>query len=78
MGTLNILEWSKANNINQLVTILVLQQQLVYLSLYLLVQNTIKSISPYGISKSISEDYTLYYASKYNLDYKVLDLQYLF
>jgi len=72
MGTLNILEWSKANNINQLVTIGSAATIGIPRSIPISTEHHKNPISPYGISKSISEDYTLYYARKYNLDYKVL------
>ena len=72
MGTLNILEWSKANHINQLVTIGSAATIGIPRSIPISTEHHKNPISPYGISKSISEDYTLYYARKYNLDYKVL------
>ncbi len=72
MGTLNILEWSKSNNINQLVTIGSAATIGIPMSLPISTEHKKNPISTYGISKSISEDYTLYYARQYNLDYKVL------
>jgi len=72
IGTLNILEWSKANNINQLVNIGSAATIGIPRSLPISTGHHKSPISPYGLSKSISEDYTLYYARKYNLDYKVL------
>ncbi len=72
MGTLNILEWSKSNSINQLVTIGSAATIGIPKSIPISTEQHKNPISAYGISKSISEDYTLYYANRYNLDYKVL------
>jgi len=72
MGTLNILEWSKTNNINQLITIGSAATIGIPEVIPIGTEHHKRPISPYGISKSISEDYTLYYGHHYNLDYKVL------